>query len=87
MRHAYRVPERGAAAPVPALRENGATAAVPRDSGRSFVPAAGKPRRFRRFWGLLGLLALLLAKGYAALDSRPYGGSLALALYPLKETE
>ena len=32
-------------------------------------------------------LALLLAKGYAALDSRPYGGSLALALYPLKETE
>ena len=35
----------------------------------------------------LGYLALLLAKGYAALDSRPYGGSLALALYPLKETE
>ena len=33
------------------------------------------------------VLALLLAKGYAALDSRPYGGSLALALYPLKETE
>ncbi len=34
-------------------------------------------------------LALLLAKGYAALDSRPYGGtdSLALALYPLKEIE
>ena len=32
-------------------------------------------------------LALLLAKGYAALESRPYGGSLALALYPLKETE
>ena len=32
-------------------------------------------------------LALLLAKGYAAMDSRPYGGSLALALYPLKETE
>ena len=32
-------------------------------------------------------LALLLAKGYAALDSRPYSGSLALALYPLKETE
>ena len=32
-------------------------------------------------------LALLLAKGYAALDSRPYGSSLALALYPLKETE
>lgn len=32
-------------------------------------------------------LARLLAKGYAALDSRPYGGSLALALYPLKETE
>ncbi len=26
-------------------------------------------------------------RGYAALDSRPYGSSLALALYPLKETE
>ncbi len=62
MRHAYRVPERGVAAPVPVLPENGATAAVPRDAGRSFVPAAGKARRFRRFWGLLGLLALLLAE-------------------------
>jgi len=53
------------------------------------APAAS-PARTAPVWVPLEdrvLLALLLAKGYAALDSRPYGGSLALALYPLKETE
>ena len=58
-------------------------------SGWNWVPYT-RPARTAPVWVPLEdrvQLALLLAKGYAALDSRPYGGSLALALYPLKETE
>ena len=58
-------------------------------SGWNWVPYT-LPARTAPVWVPLEdrvQLALLLAKGYAALDSRPYGGSLALALYPLKETE
>ena len=58
-------------------------------SGWNWVPYT-LPARTAPVWVPLEdrvQLALLLAKGYAALDSRPYGSSLALALYPLKETE
>jgi len=54
-----------------------------------FAASGGAPARTAPVWVPLEdrvQLALLLAKGYAALDSRPYGGSLAPARSPLQGT-